>query len=353
METRQDAKDTPFMRNVGLLMTYHCQASCSHCILRAGPDRHEELNLEDAHNWIRQIADYRNHYIYVLSLTGGEPFSNVKLLREVMEFAAECKLYVSVMTNGFWATNREKAKQVLQSLPEICFISISTDIYHQKYVPFEYVQNAIWATQECGIPFYIGIVTDNKSNPEYQRVNSAILKLTEPENIRTGITLPVGRAADMKSELQYSLSDEPPKEVCQAASSPCIFPDGRVSGCIGPLIDLPDDQPIMLGNLRENSVAEVFDRSETNVILHFLRLWGPGRLVSLLQEAGFSQYLPKKYVSGSVCNACYSLLSNAVIRDWLGQLAQDYEFRRKVAYGRLYYLNETAMLELGGISDRR
>jgi MoaA/NifB/PqqE/SkfB family radical SAM enzyme len=307
------------MRNVGLLVTYHCQASCSHCILRAGPDKHEELNLEDARNWIRQIADYRDHCIYVLSLTGGEPFSNLSLLRKVMEIAAEHKLYVSVMTNGFWATKREKARQLLQSLPEICFISLSTDIYHQKYIPFEYVKNAIWATQECGIPFYVGIVTDNKDNRDYQRVNSEILKIAAPENVRTGVTLPVGRAAEMKSELCYNLSAEPTKDVCQAASSPCIFPDGRVYGCIGPLIELPDDQPLMLGNLRESSVAEIFDDSETNVILHALRLWGPGKLVSLLQEAGLSQHLPGEYISGSVCNACYSLLSSTVIRDWLGR----------------------------------
>ena len=214
METLQDVRDPPFLRNVGLLLTYHCQASCAHCILRAGPDRHEEVNLEDARNWIRQIASYRDRYVYVLSLTGGEPFSNLKRLREVMEFAAECKLYVSVVTNGFWASTREKAKQLLQSLPKICFLSISTDLYHQKYVPFEHVQNAIWATQECGIPFYITVVTDNTNDADYQRVNSEILKLTGPENIRTGITFPVGRASEMKSQLKFSFSDEPPKEAC-------------------------------------------------------------------------------------------------------------------------------------------
>jgi MoaA/NifB/PqqE/SkfB family radical SAM enzyme len=347
MDTAQKAGDPPFLRNVGLLLTFHCQASCAHCILRAGPDRHEEANLEDARNWIRQIASYRNHYVCVLSLTGGEPFSNLKLLRKVMEFATECKLYVSVVTNGFWATKRETAKQLLQSLPEICFLSISTDVYHQKYVPFEHVKNAIWATQECEIPYYVSIVTENTSDADYQRVNSEILELTAPENIRTGITFPVGRASQMTSQLRYSLSDEPPKEACQAASSPCIFPDGRVYGCIGPLIGLQHEHPLLLGNLRETSLAEILDRSETNVVLHALRLWGPNRLISLLREAGLGQRLPIKYVEGSVCNACYSLLSDVVVREWLFQLEQDAEFRRKVAYGRLYYLNESGMLELG------
>jgi len=348
MKTAQEVKDPPFMRNVGLLLTYHCQASCAHCIIRAGPDRHEEMNPEDVRNWIRQIASYRNHYVWVLSLTGGEPFSNLKLLREVMEFAAECEFYVSVVTNGFWATQREKAKQLLQGLPRICFLSISTDLYHQKYVPFERVRNAIWAIQECGIPYYVTIVTENKDGAEYQQVHNEILKLTGPENIRTGITFPVGRAAQMASQLGYKLSDAPPKEACQAASSPCIFPDGRVYGCIGPLIDLQHQHPLLLGNLRETSLAEIFDRSETSVVLHALRLWGPNRLISMLQEAGLSDHLPTEYIEGSVCNACYGLLSNPEVRKWLPQLEEDTQFRRKVAYGRLYYLNETGMLEIGG-----
>jgi len=42
---------------------------------------------------------------------------------------------------------------------------------------------------------------------------------------------------------------------------------------------------------------------------------------------------------------------NAKVREWLSQLEQDAEFRRKVAYGRLYYLDETGMLDLGGFQS--
>ena len=351
MNVEQDVRDPPYLRNVGLLLTYHCQASCAHCILRAGPDRHEEVSLEDARDWIRQIAAYRDGYVYVLSLTGGEPFSNLKLLREVMEFAAENNLYISVVTNAFWATERDKAKELLQSLPEICFLSISTDLYHQKFVPLDNVKNAIWAAQECGIPFYVSVVTDDKANPDYQQIHTELLKLADPEKIRTGITFPVGRAADIKDDLKYSLSSEPCPEVCQAASSPCIFPDGRVYGCIGPLFDLQEQQPLYLGNLREHSVAEIFDRSEMNAVLHALRLWGPARFLSWLREAGMGDRLPTVFVSGSNCQACYTILSDPAVREWLRKLEQDAEFRQMVAYGRLYHLGETGMLELGGYQN--
>ena len=351
MDVDPGVRDPPFLRNVGLLLTYHCQASCAHCILRAGPDRHEEVNPEDARRWIRQIASYRDRYVCVLSLTGGEPFSNLKLLRAVMECAAEVGLSISVVTNGFWATKRDRAKQLLESLPEICFLSVSTDLYHQKFVPFDNVRNAIWAARECGIPYYVTVITENRADPEFQRVNDALLEVTEPDKIRSGITFPVGRAADMRADLHYRMGSEPCREVCQAASSPCIFPDGRVYGCIGPLFELQEEQPLFLGNLRDNSVAEIFDRAETNVILHALRLWGPARFLPWLRDANLGAHLPTTFISGSVCQVCHGILRDPTVRQWLHQLEADYEFRRKVAYGRLYHLAETGMLELGGFQE--
>jgi MoaA/NifB/PqqE/SkfB family radical SAM enzyme len=265
-----------------------------------------------------------------------------------MEFAAENKLYISVVTNGFWAIEKDRAKQLLQSLPEMCFLSISTDVYHQKFVPFENIKNVIWAAQECNIPYYVSVTTGNMVDPDYQRVRTELLKFTDPERIRTGITFPVGRAADIKDELGHNLSSEPCPEVCVASSSPCIFPDGRVYGCIGPLFELQEQQPLYLGNLREHSVAEIFDRSETNAILHALRLWGPARFLSWLREAGMGDHLPTVFVSSSICQACHTMLSVPAVLEWLHQLEQDPEFRRKVAYGRFYHLKETGMLELGG-----
>ena len=351
-ESRKVPSDPPFMRNVGLLMTYHCQAACTHCIIRAGPNRHEEVTIEDARNWISQIASYRNRYVCVLSLTGGEPFLNVKLLKEVMEFADAANLYISITTNGAWAISRQYALGLLRDLPRICFLSISTDLYHQKYIPFETVKNAVWAAQECNIPFYLSLITENKKDPEYQKIYSEIVELTAPENILTGITFPVGRASQIKAQLKYPFRHEPPKGACQAASSPCIFPDGDVYGCIGPLVDMKHDHPLLLGNLSKSSVQDIFDHSETNVLLHALRLWGPHHLISMVKEAGLGEHLPEDYVAESVCSACYEMFSDPVVRDWLSHLEGDTELRRKVAYARLYYLQEPGMLEFADVSSQ-
>lgn len=342
------ARDPPFLRNVGLLLTYHCQASCAHCILRAGPMRRERVALEDARRWIREIASYRDGYVIVLSLTGGEPFSDLAHLRSVMEFAVDAGLHLSVVTNGFWAASRQRAREVLESLPKIGFLSISTDVYHQSFVPFEQVENVIHACKDRSIPYYVSIVTESEDSAEYQRIRAAVLETTAPAAIRTGVTFPVGRAEQIKDRLRYPLTEDPPREACQASSSPCIFPEGRVYGCIGPLLELRGAHPLLVGNVREQSVAEVFDAAETNVVLHALRLWGPSRLVAMLRGTPLASRLPVKYVAGSVCNACHALFSEDALRERLMELQEDAEFHRVVAYARLHYLDESRMLELGG-----
>ena len=61
--------------------------------------------------------------------------------------------------------------------------------------------------------------------------------------------------------------------------------------------------------------------------------------------------LPETYIDGSICSACYYLMSNPTITEFLERLAGDDEFRRKVAYARIYYLNEVRMAELEGLIE--
>jgi MoaA/NifB/PqqE/SkfB family radical SAM enzyme len=342
----EDLPEMPFLRNVGLIMTYKCQVTCPHCILEAGPHRTEELTLQDAFNWIKQIADYRNGYIKVLSLTGGEPFYNLYTLEKVATFGESCGLIVSAVTNAYWAKTPEKAVRVLRKLSAIRMLAISTDVHHQESIPLENVKNAVFAAEECGIPYHIAVCTENEDDEEYMEMMERLKEIVDDDLIKTAITFPAGRALKEIDALKYQTTTEPPISACSAGSSPIIFPDGRVIACIGPVIDLKSDHPLILGNLRNNSLEEILDKAELNSILHAIRIWGPKKLISLIQENGLQEHLPERYIRNSVCNACYSLMSNDVIVRFLKELSRDFEFRRKIGYARVYYLNETRMVEL-------
>jgi MoaA/NifB/PqqE/SkfB family radical SAM enzyme len=343
--------EIPFLKNIGLLMTYQCQVACPHCILEAGPLRKEQMHLEDLYDWIEQIASYRNGFIRVVSLTGGEPFINVKRLRFVTDFADQKGLFASAVTNAYWASTPDRAVRILENTPALRMLQISTDEYHQKYIPFERVKNAISACRTCHVPFTVSLCTENDQNPAYLSIIRELEKIVEPGLIYTAITFKAGRALQEVALSQYELSPTPPQTSCGAGGSPIIFPDGRVIACIGPIIDLKHDHPLVLGNLHQNSLQEILDKAEVNPILHAIRLWGPKRILSMVDEAGLGVFLPKTYIKDSVCHACYNLMSEPAIVDFMYGLLKDYEFIRKVAYGRIYYLNETEMVAKLGLTS--
>jgi len=342
--------EMPFLRNVGLVVTYRCQVACPHCIIEAGPHRKEEVRTDDALGWIHQLAKYREGYVKVLSLTGGEPFYNLTLLKRLAEYGRNCGLFVSAVTNAFWATTPEAALKVIRDFSEIGMFAFSTDVYHQISIPFERVKNAILAARECGIPYNIAVCTENEHQEEFKAILDNLRQITEDETIVTTVTFPAGRALRKIGTLRHQLTSEAPVAACTAGSSPIIFPDGRVIACIGPVIDLRSTHPLVLGSLRESSLEEIFDRAETNAILHAIRIWGPKKLIAMIEEAGLGRNLPEKYIRNSVCNACYSLMENEEIVQFLEVLANDSNLIEKVAYARLYYLNEKRMLELAGVA---
>jgi MoaA/NifB/PqqE/SkfB family radical SAM enzyme len=335
----------PFMSNIGLIMTYKCQIACPHCIIEAGPNRSEEILLEDALNWISQIEKYRSGHVKMLALTGGEPFYNLYNLKRISEFANVSGLSVSVVTNAFWATTKGEATEILRKVPEITFISFSADSYHQKSIPLENVKNAVAAANDCGLPYYISVATENKNNGEYKQIIDKLKEFVKEDKIVTVITFPVGRALKSLDTTKYATSVEPPDSFCFSAGFPVIFPDGKVTACIGPIITLHNNHPLILGDLNKNSLKEILDGAEVNPILHAIRIWGPRKLISLIKEHGMNEYLPSNYVKDSICITCHYLLSNDKIIDFFADLAKDLKFRRRVAYARAYYLHETEMID--------
>jgi MoaA/NifB/PqqE/SkfB family radical SAM enzyme len=337
--------ELPFLSNIGLMLTYKCTVACPHCIVEAGPHRKEEMRLEHSLAWIEQASAYRHGHIKGLALTGGEPFYNLENLARISAYGEALGLIISVVTNAVWASTKDIALNVLSRLPAIQMISISTDVYHQKSIPFDCVKNAVWAARELGRLYNIAVCTENEEDRQYQKIIEDLKTIGEADKIRVSIIFPAGRAQKRGRGFNYRTTLEPTVGACSVASSPVIFPDGSVIACIGPLLTLPPVHPMFLGNLTREALPEILDRSELNPVLHTIRAWGPHKLVSLLRQNGLDARLPKEFISDCPCDVCYKLLSDERIVDALEALMQDRQIRQTITYARLYYLNETAMAE--------
>ncbi|RQW88006.1 MAG: radical SAM protein [Geobacter sp.] len=333
-----------FLENIGMMITYQCQVACPHCIVEAGPDRSEKMDSAEAKDWLRQAAAYNSGKIKGVSLTGGEPFYDVESFKNIMEFGNSAGLFMTAVTNAHWATSLQDAIEVLRSVPSLKMLGISTDVYHQQFINFERVAHAIRAAEILHIPIQISVCTDSKMDPGYQDIIRKLQQIAHKDTIDTVITYSVGRAASMLQPEHLRVL-EPPVSACTASGSPIIFPDGRVIACIGPLINLAFDHHLVLGNLRDASLDDILNRAQLNPILHTIRIWGPHRLLQLLERKAGTVLL-NQFLENNVCDICHRIFANQKIQHLIESLAVDREFIQMIAYARAFYLKENEMLEL-------
>jgi organic radical activating enzyme len=332
------------------MLTYKCTISCPHCIVETGPKRRKEMGLEEALDWIRQVSSYRNKYILSLGLTGGEPFYDLDRLEVISSHARRLGLFVTTVTNAFWAPTRERALEVLQRMKGIQMISLSTDAHHLKLIPTENIMNAAWAASEKGHLYDLAICTDSKPDPSFLELVETLRASGEKEErIKVTVTAPVGRAQNLMGNLNFPTESEPARGGCVFASSPMVFPRGKVIGCTGAFVALPPSHPMVLGDLRQESLETILDRSESNPYVHAMRLWGPYGLSVILREHGFGNLLPGKYIKYCPCDACFKLFTDRRLVKALDAIMWDDEMLKLIVCGRAAYLDEPAMARRLGL----
>jgi hypothetical protein len=307
------------------------------------------MRLEEALDWIRQVSSYRNKYILSLGLTGGEPFYDLDRLEVISTHARQLGLFVTTVTNAFWAPTRERALEVMQRMKGIQLISLSTDADHLKQIPMENIKNAAWAARETGHLYDLAICTDSKTDPSFLRLIEALRASGEEEHIKVTITAPVGRAQNLMGHLNFATESMPSGGGCDLASSPLVFPNGKVIGCTGAFVALPPTHPMLLGDLRQESLETILDRAESNPYVHAMRLWGPYGLSVILKEHGFGNLLPMEYIKDCPCDACFKLFTNRRLVNALDTIMRNDEMLKLIAYGRATYLDEPAMAQSLGL----
>jgi organic radical activating enzyme len=339
----------PFLKNIGFMLTYKCTISCPHCIVEAGPKRRKEMGLEEALDWIRQVSSYRNKYILSLGLTGGEPFYDLDRLEVISTHARKLGLFVTTVTNAFWAPTRERALEVMQRMEGIQLISLSTDADHLKLIPIENIKNAAWAARETGHLYDLAICTDSKTDPSFLQLMECLRVSGEEEHIKVTVTAPVGRAQNLKGHRNFAKESLPAGGGCDLASSPLVFPNGKVIGCTGAFVALPPTHSMLLGDLRQESLETILDRSESNPYVHAMRLWGPFGLSVILKEHGFGNLLPREYIKDCPCDACFKLFTDRRLVKALDAIMCDDEMLKLIACGRAAYLDEPALAQRLGL----
>ncbi|HOK04590.1 MAG TPA: radical SAM protein [Victivallales bacterium] len=141
----------------GLIVTYACSSSCSHCLYKSSPKRDKAyIEKEMAKEVFAKIAKLNCKSIHI---GGGEPFLRPESLFEITSIASEYDIHIDyVETNASWFCNGsdEILKKCLSSNVKTLLISISP--FHNEFIPFSKVTELIKASKKYRINIFPWII---------------------------------------------------------------------------------------------------------------------------------------------------------------------------------------------------
>jgi len=156
----------------GIILSYQCSNQCRHCLYACAPDYQEWMSEKMADQILGSVAGHRL-YLTGLHIAGGEPFIKPELLEYVIRKAISLSLPVDyVETNGFWCRSKDRARSVLQRMKDagLQAILVSCSPFHQEFIPFESVKNAVDVGRQVfgpsGVLIYTPYFYEQLSNVE-------------------------------------------------------------------------------------------------------------------------------------------------------------------------------------------
>jgi len=293
-----------------IVLTEVCHVGCAHCGY-IGSKRDREVEGPELENWIEQMVGYG---IPEIIFTGGEAFERYDILASGVRRARECGARISVFTSSYWATSPEEAREKLHGLKGLTKVYLSTDLYHQKRVPFAHVRNAVDAAIEMGIPqISLNITYANEADRAY--VASQYEDYGNRVEFYCERVIPNPKFSARVLAGQDPLHDLNPGKYLSKCwlGTPLVDPKGDLFAChIGKAAAHGDftKSPYFLGNLREASFKQVMGWSQGRHDYQYLRTHGPTGVAEMAQNSPkLVEHLSRKEYT-TACDMCMCVLSS-------------------------------------------
>jgi len=294
----------------GLMLTDWCNAACACCYVNCSPAGRQWLAVDRALAIWADLIEAGPHGCRV-HLTGGEVFGRFDHLLAVCRGAQRLGLgpLEAVETNGFWATDATVVRERLRALDDagLTRLTISTDPYHQQFVPIERPRLLARVAAETLGPERVrvrwrdwlagGVDTDKMTEAERQKVFSDYLAKGRDRLTGRLVDGPVGGISLMPAE---AFDDNPCNERLLRGRSVHISPGGDVwpATCVG----------IVVGNACRHPIGRIWDNLNadfaTMPVVGPLSRRGPVALMAPALQCGF---VPRDAGYGSKCQLCFEL----------------------------------------------
>lgn len=301
---------------LGLLYTYQCTSSCEMCGISCSPDRREKMDFITAKEVIRQAKE--NNF-QIVGIAGGEPMIFQDEIFELLEYCKEINIASTISTNCFWGESKEQAYNIINRLAAagVNHLKISTDDFHSKYVPYEYVSNVIQAAKSIRGFRIVLACTSLKNSGRLQGLLQHLQDETVEMNLMEQICYPIGRANQSFKEDDF-IYGKSYGDFCEGQGVLTVTPNGDVYPCASMCAILPER---MVGSIFENSLNELISIAIENKHNRFIEKNGIQPYYSYINEKKIPIDISKKIVD--TCHGCYELFCNPSNKEHLNCIVEE------------------------------
>ncbi len=134
--------------DIGLILTYHCQAACAHCLYNCHPQRTKWITPDEARQALQKAQSVWGCGFQV-HLTGGEPLAHFPLTLQITHIARELEIPTYIETNASWCKTASMAENRFQQLWQagLQAVLISVSPFHQAAIPLSRTMTGIAAAR--------------------------------------------------------------------------------------------------------------------------------------------------------------------------------------------------------------
>jgi pyruvate-formate lyase-activating enzyme len=267
-------------RHLAFSLTRACPLRCEHCLIATVSPRDQArvtLSIEQARRFADEMSALADAGVERVSFTGGEPLLAPRQLDVLSRAASNAGIGCTVVTACHWSHDEAAAERtVCGRFPQIDTWHLSTDVFHEQFIPSARVLNAARVAVEHGRNVVIRVAVNAPITSEdlalLDRLNA---DLPEGATIAVQTVVGVGRA----ESLDVEVAPWRDRSVPCITTGPTIRDDGTVSPCCGSLSDQRAGHPFEYPNAFDRGLAAT------------KAVWDRDLLLMLIRSVGFAPVL--------------------------------------------------------------
>lgn len=278
-----------------LFITNICNAKCEHCYVNPLFGERQIMSTKLLNECIDTAIDWN---IKRLALTGGEPILFWDKISKSIEKLNNTDIQCSISTNAYWADSNEHAYKLILEMKSkgVNFLELSTDKYHQKFIPIENIIRCVKYSQDIGMSFIVRVCGENTTDEvRTLSVLSSILKNKNELVFQYTANYGQAKKSNIHSHLDFDLL----KNVkCNQIGQPIIMYNRDIYACCGPSISLSKKDSLYLGKFDKKNSNVLFKKITNSNFIKQLQQFGPSSLMDNCK---------KEY--SSLCELCHDAMN--------------------------------------------